>query len=240
MGWGLGLVLFELRSKWCKGLERKPCRLGAEAQAPPEAGGSWWAPRSQFPQRAARGPGVSLSSGAQKPICSEVKAKLASWRSGAGALNPKRKKEMRWSTGSTKAEEIRTLRGLKPSAPAVISQVRHSMLKTLNSLNAVALGSRISFCNRQSPNTKLDSFLYYCPKAAKQTFQAQRRHSTILNTWLPSLVWGGRSSDHYFSGKGSEKNRVENNVRQRNRINFSHSCLIVQKVVTWSHLGARG
>ena len=134
------------------------------------------------PPKSRQRPRGKSSSGAQKPICSEVKAKLASWRSRAGPLNPKRKKETHWSTGSTEAEEIRTPQGLKPSAPASITQVQHSMPKTLNSLNADALGSRIGFCNRQSPNTKLDSFLYYCPKAAKRTFQAQGQHSTILNT----------------------------------------------------------
>ena len=56
------------------------------------------------PPKSRQRPRGKSSSGAQKPICSEVKAKLASWRSGAGPLNPKRKKETHWSTGSTEAE----------------------------------------------------------------------------------------------------------------------------------------
>ena len=93
------------------------------------------------PPESRQRPRGKSSSGAQKPICSEVKAKLASWRSRAGPLNPKRKEETRWSTGSTEAEEIRTLQGLKPSAPASITQVRHSMPKTLSSLNSFPLGA---------------------------------------------------------------------------------------------------
>ena len=145
MGWGLGLVIFELRSKWCKGLERKHCRHGAQARVPRWEGADELCATSS--QREPRGPQVSLSSACQKPVCSEVKVKLVSWRSGVGPLNPKRRKETHRSTGSTEIEEIKTLLRLKSSAPASITQVRHSMPKILNSLNAVALGSRLSFCN---------------------------------------------------------------------------------------------
>ena len=116
MGWGLGLVIFELRSKWCKGLERKRYGHRTQARIPRWEGADELCTASS--QRAARGPPVSLSSGSQKPVCSEVKVKLASWRSGVGPLNPKRKKETHRSTGSTETEEIKTLPWLKSSAPS--------------------------------------------------------------------------------------------------------------------------
>lgn len=44
-----------------------------------------------IPLEMTKGPQVSLSSGSQKPICSEMKVKLASQRSRVGIMNPKRK-----------------------------------------------------------------------------------------------------------------------------------------------------